>query len=243
MKRRMAPNWLFAAASLASALIGCGKSAPDYGVEQSLRLPGNLRQVWAVAPVINDSGQKNVDPILQADLIYQQLQQVEGLTVIPVNRVVEIYTSLRLEKVQSAEQAAIVCELLGADALLIGTVTIYDPYDPPKMAASLTLIPRGGYQRPINVDIRELVRRATPATMSASTAGAGFAQVVGMFDAANGSVRAEVTRYAQGRSDPSGPYQARLYLIEMDRYGGFVYNRLIGQLLGKPQIARFAPGH
>jgi len=222
--------------------LACGKSKPPYGSEEQIGLPGNVRQTWAVAPVINDSGQKPVDPVLQADLVYQQLQAVAGLNVIPVNKVVEVYNTLRIERVASDEQAALICDILGADALLIATVSIYDPYDPPKMAASLNLFRRGGYRRPVNVDIRELARRATPATMPASPAGTGFVQVVGMFDAANGSVRAEALRYAQGRNDPNGPYQARIYLVEMDRYCGFVYHSLIRELLARPQVARFADG-
>ena len=60
-------------------------------------LPGK-RQVWAIAPVINLSGQKAVDPILQADLVYQQMQQVHGLTLVPVNRVVEVMAGLEDRK-------------------------------------------------------------------------------------------------------------------------------------------------
>jgi hypothetical protein len=233
------PSSLLQAASLMLALAaacGCETTKP-YGVEPQLALSGNVRQTWAVAPVINDSGQKGVDPILQADLVYQQLQAVAGLNVIPVNKVAELYNTLHIERITSDEQAALICDVLGADALLIATVSIYDPFDPPKMGASLNLFRRGGYRRPVNVDIRELARRATPATMPASPASTGFVQAVGMFDAANGSVRADALRYAQGRNDPTGPYQARVYLVEMDRYGGFVYHSLIGELLAKPQTA------
>src|SRR5262249_32372183 len=91
----------------AFAVHGCTDQKP-YGTERGLAWPGPRRQVWAVAPAIDLSGQRNVDPLLQADIVFQQLQQVDGITVIPVNRVIEIYTSLHIEKVQSPEQAAIV---------------------------------------------------------------------------------------------------------------------------------------
>src|SRR2546427_786699 len=94
---------------------GCSRPEPQYGRERKLWLAGARKQVWAVAPAINLSGQQNVDPLLQADLLYQQLQDVKGLKVVPVNRVAEVYSTLRVEKVQSEEQAAIVCDLLGAD--------------------------------------------------------------------------------------------------------------------------------
>ena len=131
---------LILALLLVPALHGCKEAEPPYGVEEKLSLPGTKRQVWAVAPAINLSGQANVDPLLQADIVFQQLQSVAGITVIPVNRVAEVYSTLRIDKVQSEDQAAIVCELLGADAIVVPTVTIFDPYNPPKFGASLQLL-------------------------------------------------------------------------------------------------------
>jgi len=222
---------------LAVCIAGCGgRRTPEYGAEQSLYLPGNVTQVWAVAPVINLSGYSQVDPLLQADIVYQQLQQVAGLKVIPVNRVVEVYTALRLPQVQSEQQAALVCDLLGCDALLVAAVTAYDPYEPPKLGASLQLFRRGAYRRPENVDPRELVRQASPGPAATMPTGGSFVQVVGMFDAANGSVRQEVLRYAYGRNDPASPFRERLYFVEMNRFCGFVYHNLIAELLGKPQL-------
>jgi len=70
------------------ALLPACQMTPQYGTEDPLYLSARQRQVWAVAPAINLSGEREVDPLLQADLLYSQLQQVHGVTVIPVNRVV-----------------------------------------------------------------------------------------------------------------------------------------------------------
>ena len=56
-------------------------------------------------------------------------------------------------------------------------------------------------------------------------------------NAANGSVRQRLHDYAAGRHDPVGPLGEREYLVSMDRYQGFVYHELIGQLLASPKIA------
>src|SRR4051794_7350899 len=148
----------------AVALSGaCAPKGPDYGREFVQSLPPHRREVWAVAPALNISGQREVDPLLQADLLYEQVQQVRGLTVVPVNRVVEVYSALGIEQVNSPEQAALVCDLLGCDALLVPTITAYDPYNPPKLGASLHLFRKPGtYARPANVDPRELARAASP---------------------------------------------------------------------------------
>ena len=69
---------------------------------------------------------------------------------------VEVYVGLGIEQVQSPEQAALVCDLLGCDALLVPTITAFDPYDPPKLGASLHLFRKPGtYARPANVEHEE----------------------------------------------------------------------------------------
>jgi hypothetical protein len=234
---------------------GCSHAPPPYGVEHGMRLPGLRRQVWAVAPVLNLSGEKAVDPILQADLLFEQLQQVEGLTVIPVNRTAEAMAALHWDKIQSEQQAAIVCEMLGCDGLVVATVTAYDPYNPPKLGASLQLFrPRPAAAANtaaartgttgVSLNPRQMARQAAPvyagpapATTMPST-GSNMVQVVGMYDAQNGSVRSAVLRYAQGRNDPQGPYAAKEYFVSMDRYGGFVYHVLIADLLNSPRLWR-----
>ncbi len=223
------------------AVSGCQKKEPEYGVEQFNRLDAG-REVWAIAPALNLSGQSEIDPLLQADIAYQQLQHVRGLPVVPVNRVAEVYASLRIEQVQSVEQAALVCDLLGCDALVVPTVTAYDPYNPPKFGASLQLFrkPRS-YSRPEAIDPRELSRAAAPPPSDSLPQEADFVQAVGVYDAANGSVREALFLYANGRSDPFGPLGAKEYMVSMERYCGFVYHQLIGDLLMAPR-PRKAPG-
>ena len=213
---------------------GCAEQTPVYGVERQLGWANRQREVWAVAPAINLSGTEGVDPLLQADLLYAQLQQVRGLTVVPVNRVAEVYVTLQIERIESEEQAALVCELLGADRLIVPTITAYDPYVPPKVGASLQVLNRpGNWARPASVDPRELARQASPKEPESLPSSPQFIQAVGMFDAANGSVRDAMLRYAAGRSDPVGPMGPNEYLASMDRFSGFVYHELIEQVIAR----------
>jgi hypothetical protein len=222
---------ILAAILLSTGVAGCQHEKP-YGTEAQAFLPGEARQIWAVAPAVNLSGQA-VDPLLQADDLYEQLQQVHGLTVIPVNRVAEVFAALQIARVQSPEQAALICDQLGCDALIVPTITIYDPYDPPKLGAALQLFRKGQIAIPLHVDVRELSREATPppTTSLPPPQNAGFKQSVGVFDASNGSVRKKLDVYSDGRHDPLGPLGRREYLLNMDRYSGFVYHELILDLL------------
>jgi len=221
-----------------AGLVGCAKP-PKYGTERQLVIKSTRAQTWAVGPAINLSGEK-LDPLLQADLLFSQLQQVRGITGIPVNRVAEVYAALRIEKVQNETQAALVCDLLGCDALLIPTITYYDPYNPPKVGASLQLFGRNGFVRETRVDPRELARRATPAVDESLPPAPGFRQATGLFDAASGSTREQLSEYASGRNDPFGPMKEKEYIVSMDRFSSFVYYRLIADLIGedlKPPVA------
>ena len=239
----MLPSWkiptaLFFAAALLS---GCSDPTPQWGVEHGpLFYPGHRRQVWAIAPAVNLSGQKAVEPILQADLLYEQLQQVEGITVVPVNRTVEVFLGLKIDRVQSEKQAALVCELLGCDGLIVPTITIYDPYNPPKLGASLQLFMKSPTTaRPAAaVNPREMARQAAPAPDQALPRSDGPVQSARMVDAQNGSVRDAITRYAAGRHDPVGPLGEREYLMCMDRFCGFVYHGLIADMLNSPKLKR-----
>jgi len=55
-------------------------------------------------PTVNISGVSQVDPLLHSDLVFQEMQQVHGLTIIPVDRVVEVYATLKIDKVESQSQ-------------------------------------------------------------------------------------------------------------------------------------------
>jgi hypothetical protein len=221
-----------------AAFAGCEQPPQPYGREQPLYLYAPTRPLWAVAPAVNLSGEPQVDPLLQGDLLYQQLQSVHNITVIPVNRVVEVFAALHIAKVESEEQARLVCQQLGCDALVVPTVTAYDPYDPPKVGAALQLLGGGGplVKQP-NVDLRTLERAVTPpAPTAVLPAHPDFLQSVGMFDSANGSVRDAVLNYAAGRNDPAGPMGSKEYFVSMDRYCGFVYHALIVDLLSQVQL-------
>lgn len=219
---------------------GCETKKP-YGTERRLRLPAERQQVWAVAPALNLSGESGVDPLLQADLLYAQLQTVRGIVAVPVNRTAEVYAGMRIGSIQSPEQAADVCAALGADALIVPTVTLYDPYSPPKMGVSLQIFAANGTQLrggqvPGAEQVRDLTRTARDAGEMLALPGpevarGQFLQQAGLFDASHGSTRQAAQLYARGRSDPNGPAAGREVFLVMDRYASFVYHALLAEVM------------
>lgn len=224
---------LAALSGLALTAAACDSGNVPYGRESQITISAPKPQVWAVAPAINLSGQPSVDPLLQGDIVFQGLAQVKGVTALPINRTVEVFAALGIDRVESPEQAAIVCALLGADGLLVPTVTAFDPYQPPKMGASLSLfIKPGAFALQNNVDPRQLIRQAAPAAGGATPGFRGdVVQASGMYDASNGYTREAVLKYAYGRTDPLGPFGERAILVDSDKYAGFVYRQLTVKLL------------
>jgi hypothetical protein len=182
----------------------------------------------AIAPALNLSGAKTPDPLLQADIVFQTMQEVRGFVVLPVNRTVEAMAGLRIRQIDSPEQAYVLCEALGVDAIVVPTITMYDPYTPPKMGASLAVFARrGGWVRKSDLDVRGLTRRATEDTLQLPARNADFIQTAGVFDADNGSVRQRLQNYARGRNAPTSPMGDREFTHNMDRFAGFVWYELI----------------
>ena len=220
---------LLMATLIALGAVGCEAKKPEYGRETIMFSPKYAPRSFAIAPALNLSGQRGPDPLLQADLVFQELQQVRGITVVPVNRVVQAYAGLGLRQVETLEQAAAVCEAIGVDALVVPTITAFDPYDPPKMGASLQTFVRLRKTRD-GVNVRELGRSATERVQPGAK-NADFIQAAKLFDAAAGTTRIRVSEYARGRVDPTGALGEREFFMNMDRYASFVWHELIEETL------------
>lgn len=214
-------------------LPGCIPKPAEYGRETITFAPRYGPRTIAVAPAVNLSGQSQPDPLLQADIVFQQIQSVRGVTVIPVNRVVQVCAGLGIRNIESREQAIAVCEALGSDALVVPTITTFDPYDPPKMAASLQLFVSKYRDRSGNIDVRQLSRQATDGPVQLLPQNADFIQAAHLFDGASGSTRDRLSAFAAGRNDPYGALGEREFYLNMDKYASFVWHELIDEVFDR----------
>jgi hypothetical protein len=220
-------------AALVLLAAGCAEKAVPYGRESINYAPRYGPRSIAVAPAVNLSGQSQPDPLLQADLVYQELQQVRGITAVPVNRVVQVMAGLGLRSIDSTEAAWAICDAVGVDALLLPSITAFDPYDPPKFGGSVQLFVRKATTREGKLDPRMLSRRATGGEVQPGPVNADFIQVAAMFDAAAGSTRDRVDAYAVGRVDPTGALGTKEFYLNMDRYAAFAWHALIEDALSR----------
>ncbi len=201
--------------------------------------PGSSLPLWAVAPMNNESGTTAVDQFAVTDAIIAKASEVKGLATIPLNRTLAAMRALKMPAVQSPGDARRLVEALGADGIVIGTITAYDPYNPPKMGLTLGLFLRNG-SRLANIDsgIDPMKLRTAPTDATAMAAAPRTEPesiVQDYLDANNHSTLLALQRYAEGRHDRTNALGWRKYLVSMDLYTEFAAYISVEHLLQAEQ--------
>lgn len=254
-------------------LILGGCTASPWVARQQGPKPATLyadRVIWAVVPFRNESGSSSANGSLMADSLANTLQTVENIDVLPVNRVIAAMQALELPYLRSPVDVMHLARTLGVDGIVVGTITAYDPYDPPKVGLQLELYQSSPKLQSQDVNIRELMHAATGNTAPAPGENASEIAPVNaataMLDASNPSVRQRLRAYASGRGghQPSSkPWWNRiavntgiaekddtdwhLYRINMNLFTEYVSAELAERLLQAESLrlglSRRTPGH
>ena len=111
--------------------MGCNM-LPDVAHQPMVHNPFPQLSRVAVAPFFNLSNEKTVDVEQFANAYFSELQTVQGFEVIPPNVVMEavIEHQLSLDSPQDVRRLA---QLLHVDAVVVGAVTEFTPYYPPRV--------------------------------------------------------------------------------------------------------------
>jgi hypothetical protein len=234
--RRRAPR-VRSGVAVVCLLILSGCQRTELALPVPLTSPYEEERVWAVAPFANESGTSAVDTLRVADLFAQEVEQVNGLHAVSVNRVVSAMRRLGINAVTGPEQADALLEILEVDGLVVGTVTEWNPYPPLTFGAAVAL-----FTDPVtnaSIDPRTLTRNprgeiAPGAWASGQPAG----QASGIFDAGNHATLQQLGVYATGRSVPDSAYGPGIYLASMEMYTKFAGHRLIRDLLRQERRRR-----
>ncbi|MFA7235346.1 MAG: hypothetical protein WC058_00660 [Phycisphaeraceae bacterium] len=237
--------WLWPAVTVVVfALSGC-----EWLTKERIQQPGTLTspypgpKLWAVVPLRNETGTSIADGAVMADKIGQQIAQVRGMIVLPTNRVMDAMAALKLREVRSVTDAMALIQTLDCDGLIVGSMTGWDPYEPPKIGVTLQLYSRRNPSSDAgSLDSREMTYAGTDSRLPQGTTrySQPVAQAAGYFDAANHEVIAALQRYSVGRVPLESPAGWRSYLINMDLYAEFVSFELTKNLL-LAETARIAP--
>ncbi|MCO6436184.1 MAG: hypothetical protein J5J06_03760 [Phycisphaerae bacterium] len=217
---------------IAVCLTGCRAPRPVAEVRVANPWLGPL--TIAVGPAINLSGSSDFDPAKFADVMASELAFAEGVSVIPVSRVLAALAQNGQNGITSPEQALELCGVLGADAILVFAVTEYEPYDPPRIGISAQLFGRRPAEGFRTVDPATLAREARGQAEVGRAQRRVLAQMQRVFDAGHGAVSEDIRRFAAQRGADGSPYGWRKYVVSQQGFMRYCCHRTIGELLDHP---------
>lgn len=218
------------AAALLAALGGCARPQRPV-INPRLISPYDEPVTWAVAPLANESGVSVVDGVNVADLIAREVQKIDGIDAVPVQRVLEGMRAMDIGSIDSPHTARSLARLIGVDGIIVGSITAWDPYNPPILGLTLQLY--AAAPAPIADGAIENISRAASDTMLQGFGPADWpsSSVAIVADASDNGVRLDVERFARGRTETNSALNWQRYLVVMDLYTQYVVERLLRELL------------
>lgn len=223
-----------ALATLLLPLAGCMQQRYTSARSIASPYPEQGSVLIAVAPARNESGASFLDTASFTASLADHVQSIEGLGVIPMPRVERVMRGQELGAITTPEAARSVARATGADAILVSSVTSWNPYDPPKIgvnAALYTVSEAAHADGPSNFDPRNMGaawsdRELTYRSSDGPTA--GFSEV---FNAREGTLRQRIKAWAsQQETDESGMGWKR-YVKSIGEFTTFVTQRVVSSLL------------
>jgi hypothetical protein len=130
---------VFAALLMAAATSGCAL-LPDRIVEPQFHNP--LPQIYRVAvlPFFNQSAEPTVDGDAVAMAYYNELQLIPGFEVMPVGvakQMLAASIAVTGSEPRSGPEFQRLARMMNVDAVLVGSITEYSPYYPPRMGLAV----------------------------------------------------------------------------------------------------------
>lgn len=217
----------FAVLAFAAAFTGVG-CAQRLAQPIVLKAPYESERVWAVVPFANESGVSAVDGAAVADRFVSEIELVDGLRCLPLNRTLGAMRSLGMTGVRDLQQAYTLMRTLQADGLVLGTVTDWNPYKPLRFGAAIEVVSaaEGADRRPL--DLKELTMPTTESVGGSAGPRAEVSQASRLFDARSNETLIELERYAEGRDSPESALGSKAYEMRLDlfsRFGAYVLVR------------------
>lgn len=225
---------------IAVVLLGCDTGSR---IERIYHSPYPPEYSIAIVPFRNLSGTSALDVMAVTDEFYFELQQVKvldarsnrTLQVVPVNRVLAALTELGFQNVGNPEDVMALANNLGADVVIVGLVTEYEPYRPPQIGMMLQLYVREqlddkGWSS--SVDAKELATTGTSFELPVDLLMKPKTMVVRMFDAGQKDVIEQIKKYARNRKADTTPSGWEKILTSKN-YLSFVCHEMIGELLAQ----------
>ncbi len=223
---------LLGAVGIVCLVGGCQSAVP---IEQTANAFVESR-TFAVAPVLNFSGEFDLDPVKAADLLASELSHVEGVNVLPVNRVVALLATENKVQIESPMHALAVAEAVGADAIIVAGIMEYDAYTPIVGLAVQVYTVGSRPSRPA-LDAVMASRQSRPMTLvEMADALTPSGQVQAVYNGSHKHIVEAVQRYGRCRSEGDNPFGWRQYLKVQPLYLRFCWHDAISRLMKQESL-------
>ena len=221
-------------------LLGCAHK----DIRRIYHNPYPQQRSLAVVPFKNQSGSQVLDVMATTDEFITELQQVQGLQVIPVNRVLAKLNDLGMTHVETPTDVMTVADALDVDGVFVGSITRYEPYPPPMIGMTVQLYARKaivekGQGSRFHVDPADLALAAKPFELASTQPVTPQAMAIQIVDARQDQVVQRLREYAKNRKQDPTPLGWKRYTTQRN-YLRFVSHEIIGELLAQEQGRLFA---
>ncbi len=226
------------AVGVAALLGGCGTTPPP--LKTPTRHIAPYAAVIAVAPLANESG-VTIDPRTRAEVsddLIAAVNQVDGWAAVPLDRTLSAMAGLGMAEVRTEADARQLIATIGVDGILVGTITQWNPYDPPRFGANVLLIGDDTRLRAA-VDPQALYGRTGDADVASATGTVrSVTDLVIDLDAVDHGTRRVLRDYADARIDVTGGFDPpeRYYLMVFHRYLQFAADQVVGGLVDRERL-------
>ena len=189
----------------------------------------------AVVPFKNLSGSQAVNSVAATDEFVTELQQIDGLMVLPVNRVLAKLNDLGMSEVATPTDAMSLADALGVDVIIVGAINRYEPYQPPLVALAVEMYSRDQIVQEQNSDRyyinpADLARAPKPIELDLRKSFEPQTTVIRVYDAGQITTVERMKEYAAKHSEDKTPFGWKIYMTQR-RYLRFVSYEIIGELL------------
>ncbi len=192
----------------------------------------------AVAPFLSEASHAEgmdsggmANGLQAAEIFANELAQVPGVRVIRPGHVKDVVLkdASRIANVQEALSAA---KRLGADAIIVGVVTDYDPYPPPRAGIAIQMFAENPEAQAAGGDPTSEVLSGRPLAVAPAEQRFLVIAFERVFDAHQAATRSELRDYAESFTAEDRGFQGEGYFLGVyERYLHFCANVMIREIL------------
>ncbi len=217
---------------LIPVLAGCSFHSSKY-----MKYPENpyphVRAI-AVAPFLSEG---KGDGLEAAEVFANELAQVPGIRVIRPGHVKDAVLK-DASQIANVQEALAVARKLGADAIIVGCVTDYDPYPPPRAGIAIQMFAENPTAENPGGDPTSEVLSGRPLAVAPGEQRFLVISFERVFDAHQAATRDELRDYAESFTPEDRGFQGEGYFLGVyERYLHFCANVMIREILASSESA------